>query len=291
MPAPKPRSRVRQTARDMVWSLAVVGVFVAFLVAVNYREKPDPVRVVDPAPAVAQARAQAAFVPVVPVGLPAAWRPTSARYERAAISAVPNAALWHLGYLTPTDAYAAVDQVEGDPTVAVRALVEGARPSRGGHRDLRRLAALADRRRTTDGVRPSGQRQHRGRVRHRRRPRARDLRRRAPSAARRLTLPCVRATARYCAPSVGRTAAADSLARAPSSQRWQIVASSSPRSHSARDSSRVAPTGLEAPDDLDELVAGLPRRTTWSPGPRRRSRWSETFGRVGRGVGSLTGPP
>ncbi len=129
MPAPKPRSRVRQTARDMVWSLAVVGVFVAFLVAVTYREKPDPVRVVDPAPAVAQARAQAAFVPVVPVGLPAAWRPTSARYERAAVSAVPNAALWHLGYLTPTDAYAAVDQVEGDPTVAVRALVEGARPS------------------------------------------------------------------------------------------------------------------------------------------------------------------
>ena len=43
------------------------------------------------------------------------------------------------------------------------------------------------------------------------------------------------------APSAALGRAASSLARAPSSQRSQIRASSSPRSHSVRDSSRVVP--------------------------------------------------
>ena len=45
--------------------------------------------------------------------------------------------------------------------------------------------------------------------------------------------------------------------RAPSSHSWQIVASCSPRSHSASDSSSVGAAGLEPADHLDELLAGL----------------------------------
>jgi hypothetical protein len=111
----------------MVLSLAVVGLFVAFLVAVTYRPRPDPVRTVDTTVAAAQARDQAPFEPVVPVGLPTTWRATSAGYESARTSSVPNAAHWHVGYVTPAGEYAAVDQAGGDPTVMVRSVVDGAR--------------------------------------------------------------------------------------------------------------------------------------------------------------------
>ena len=116
----------------MVWSMAVVGIFVAFLVAVTYRDRPEAVRVIDPAPALEDARALAPFEVVAPLGLPATWRATSARYDNAATSIVPNAALWHVGYVTPSGAYASLDQAEGDPKVLVRSLLEGARASGDG---------------------------------------------------------------------------------------------------------------------------------------------------------------
>ena len=124
--ATRARKRGRETARDMVWSLAVVAIFVVFLVAVTYRAKPDPVHVVDPATSVETAQALAPFQVVVPVGLPTTWRATSARYEPAASSSVPNAALWHVGYVTPAGAYASLDQASGEPSVLLGALVEGA---------------------------------------------------------------------------------------------------------------------------------------------------------------------
>lgn len=130
--AAQPRRRGRETARDMILSLAVVGIFVAFLVAVTYRPRPDPVHVIDPRVAVAQARDQASFEPAVPVGLPSGWRPTSAVYEPAGAGSVPNAEHWHIGYVTPDGEYAAVDQATGDPTVLVRTVVDGARPAGEG---------------------------------------------------------------------------------------------------------------------------------------------------------------
>ncbi len=130
--APRPRRRGRETARDMVWSMAVVGIFVAFLVVVTYRDKPDAVRVIDPAESLAVAQALAPFDVVAPVGLPPTWQATSARYESATTSAVPNAALWHVGYVTPSRDYAALDQAEGEPSVLVRTLVDGAQERGGG---------------------------------------------------------------------------------------------------------------------------------------------------------------
>ena len=129
---PKAPKRGRETARDMLWSMAVVGIFVGFLVVVTYRDKPEAIQVVDPAPALEAAQALAPFEVVSPVGLPATWRPTSARYDSATASTVPNAAVWHVGYVTPTGAYASLDQAEGDPRLLVRTLVDGARPTGEG---------------------------------------------------------------------------------------------------------------------------------------------------------------
>ena len=110
----------------MVLSLAVVGIVVVFLVAVTYRARPDPIHVIDPTSSVEAAQALAPFTVVVPVGLPSHWRPTSARYDPADTSPVPNAALWHVGYVTPAGAYASLDQAQGDPPGLLRTLVAGA---------------------------------------------------------------------------------------------------------------------------------------------------------------------
>ena len=111
-PAAPTRKRGRETAADMVRSMLVVGGVVLFLVLVVKRPQPDPVRTVDWIPTAQAAAAQAAFPVVAPAGLGADWRPTSARFE-----AVPKQAtrtLWHLGYVTPAQAYAGLDQSDAE---------------------------------------------------------------------------------------------------------------------------------------------------------------------------------
>jgi len=96
----------------MVLSMGLVLAVVAVALALTWRPLPDPVRVVDPAPVVAQAAAQADFAVQAPVGLPGGWRPTSARWQPTERSgAVP---VLHVGYLTPADAYAQVTQARID---------------------------------------------------------------------------------------------------------------------------------------------------------------------------------
>ncbi len=116
----------------MVWSLAVVGLFVAFLVGVTYRAKPEAVHVVDPTTAVVSARAAAPFVARVPTGLSAAWQPTSARYEPPEVSSVPESTVFHIGYVTPEGQYAALQQTDASPARAVRTLFEGGSASGAG---------------------------------------------------------------------------------------------------------------------------------------------------------------
>ena len=78
-PTGRPNARLGQTVRDMVLSLAVVIGVVAVIMLITLRPQPDPVRVVDPTPALLSARAEAGYPVVYPEGLDAAWRPTSAR--------------------------------------------------------------------------------------------------------------------------------------------------------------------------------------------------------------------
>ncbi len=123
--AERPPKRGRQTVRDMVWSLVVVGLFVAFLVGVTYRGKPDAVQVVDPTTAVVSAQTAAPFVPRIPTGLSSEWRSTSARFEPPQLSSIPESTVFHIGYVTPDGQYAAVQQTDASPAWAVRTLFEG----------------------------------------------------------------------------------------------------------------------------------------------------------------------
>ena len=107
-PTGRPNARLRQTVRDMVISIVVVLAAIAAVMAVTWRPAPDPVRVIDPTPALTLARAQANYAVVYPADLDAAWRPTSARWEVTPASA-PDPA-WHVGFVTPEDAYAQLGQ-------------------------------------------------------------------------------------------------------------------------------------------------------------------------------------
>ena len=106
--------RTKRGIRDLVLSLAVVSVFVAFLVAVAWRPSPEPVRTVDPALQLEAARAQADYPVLAPIGLSSEWKPTSARFE-----ATPTGSTWFLGYVTPDQQYIALTQTDGDPAAFV----------------------------------------------------------------------------------------------------------------------------------------------------------------------------
>lgn len=109
--APAAPARSRGSVGDMARSLAVL---VAIVLAVGgfilFQPKPhDAVQVVDINPAVADARAAHAFPVQVPQGLPVGWRATSARDQVSG-----RVVELHLGYVTPSRHYAAVEQSNGD---------------------------------------------------------------------------------------------------------------------------------------------------------------------------------
>lgn len=103
VPTGRPNARLRQTVADMARSLAVVLGIVAIILIITLRPQPEAVRVIDPAPVLAQAQAAGAGAIVYPSGLSAQWRPTSARWE-VTDSSRPDPAL-HVGFVTPDDAY------------------------------------------------------------------------------------------------------------------------------------------------------------------------------------------
>jgi hypothetical protein len=107
-PTGRPNARMRQTVGDMVRSMAVVLAVVAVIVLLAWRPDPDPITVVDPAPVVARAAALADFPVSAATGLPSDWRATSARWEETTES--DGHPVLHVGYVTPSDAYAQVTQ-------------------------------------------------------------------------------------------------------------------------------------------------------------------------------------
>lgn len=103
--------RGTQTVRDMVLSMAAIGVVVAVIYVFVPHTEPDPVRPVDYRVELTTARRAAPFPVLAPEGLSGRWRATSVDYDAADDRA--GGAVWHLGFINPQEEYAAVAQSDG----------------------------------------------------------------------------------------------------------------------------------------------------------------------------------
>ncbi|MFG2906268.1 DUF4245 domain-containing protein [Kitasatospora sp. NPDC048286] len=119
--------RGRQTVRDMVLSMLAVG----FVVWIGYLFLPhdangDPVHVVEYKVAAASAKRAAPYPLLAPEGLPEKWRATSVAYRPADQNNGKGNA-WHLGFVTPSGQYAAVEQSDVSRDSLVSDYVKGAK--------------------------------------------------------------------------------------------------------------------------------------------------------------------
>jgi hypothetical protein len=111
------RTRLRQTARDMVLSMLVVlGAVLVLWLPFRHDSGGDAVATVDPASVIAGARAAEPWPVLAPIGLPTGWRCTSARISQAA----DGLDIVHLGYLSPTSTYVGLEQSATKVTGFVR---------------------------------------------------------------------------------------------------------------------------------------------------------------------------
>lgn len=107
----------------MVRSLALVFAFVLAVLALDPRPEGNGLRTVDWSQSVPQAVAAANYPIAVPVGLEPGWRTTSAR-----VTQTPDgSAAWHIGFVTPQEEYAGVEQSDGDVDAFVKDMTRQAR--------------------------------------------------------------------------------------------------------------------------------------------------------------------
>ena len=124
-PASARVNRGRKTAGDMVRSLALVLVLVGVIVAFNVADQPDRVvQQVDYPAALEEARAVATYDVIGPDPVPDGWQVTSARTERSG-----GGVGWHVGLVTSTEEYAALEQSDGDRRALLDTVAAGARPA------------------------------------------------------------------------------------------------------------------------------------------------------------------
>jgi len=113
----------------MVRSLGLVlaVVVVVFLIARPSASNSQRVRTVDYGPDVARARAVAPYQVLAPVGLGAGWRSTSSRVDAPA-PGTPGPVALHIGFVTPRDAYAALEESNAETDAFVADRTTGAAP-------------------------------------------------------------------------------------------------------------------------------------------------------------------
>lgn len=102
-PTGRPNARLLQTVGDMVRSIAVVLAVVGVILFLSHRAQPDPVREVSMTNPLIVAQISAGFPVLVPEATKG-YRLTSARFEKG------EPGVWHLGYVTPQDAYVQLEQ-------------------------------------------------------------------------------------------------------------------------------------------------------------------------------------
>ncbi|GAB7031295.1 DUF4245 domain-containing protein [Streptomyces platensis subsp. malvinus] len=125
--------RGRQTVRDMVLSLAVIGVLVgAIYIFIPHDESADAaksaVKAVDYRVELITARRAAPYPVAAPQGLPKTWRATSVSYKA---SDDGKGGAWHLGLLDPEEEYAAVEQSDAPARKFIQEVTLGATRTEG----------------------------------------------------------------------------------------------------------------------------------------------------------------
>lgn len=105
------KQRGKQTVRDMVLSIAVIGVVVAGVYVFIPRSGHDPVHPVSYRVELEQTRGVAPYPVAAPAGLGRQWRATSVWYD----GSNARSAHWHLGFIDPEGQYASVDQSNAHP--------------------------------------------------------------------------------------------------------------------------------------------------------------------------------
>ncbi|MDI2128879.1 DUF4245 domain-containing protein [Yinghuangia seranimata] len=105
------KKRGYETVRDMVFTLAAVGVVVVLLLIFGRHSAQDPVKRIDYTLKFQQASQVAPYPLLAPQGLPQRWRATSADFDGVDVKATT----WRVGFINPNEQYAAVEQTNGTP--------------------------------------------------------------------------------------------------------------------------------------------------------------------------------
>lgn len=112
-------SRGNPAMADIVRSMVVIALIILAVYGIGKfftTDGGDPVKPVDYARVVEQARPAADFPLAAPETLPTKWRANSARFQTNA---------WHLGVLTDDDEYIGLEQVSTGPKATIRRFAQG----------------------------------------------------------------------------------------------------------------------------------------------------------------------
>ncbi|WP_181807481.1 DUF4245 domain-containing protein [Streptomyces shenzhenensis] len=95
----------QKTVRDMILSLALIGLAAGFIyLLVPHDDHAPDIQRVDYRVELLTARRSASYPVAAPQGLPGTWKATSVRFQGE------NGDRWHLGYQTPDGQYVQVEQ-------------------------------------------------------------------------------------------------------------------------------------------------------------------------------------
>ena len=101
----------------MLLSLGVIFAFIALGWPAFVNRESTTVRTVNVGEALVAARARTSYPLLAPDALPTGWRPTSAYVNTAPATG------FHIGFVTPTDQYAVVEQTNVAPAEAIRTVL------------------------------------------------------------------------------------------------------------------------------------------------------------------------
>jgi hypothetical protein len=110
-----------KTVRDMILSLAVIGIAAAVMyVFIPHDDSAPDVKAVDYRVELLTARRAASYPVAAPEGLPDGWKATSVRFQG------DDSDSWHLGFHTPDGEYVQIQQSTQKPSTFIAEASQGA---------------------------------------------------------------------------------------------------------------------------------------------------------------------